>query len=103
MLAAAAASGAGPLSALATTATTTVGTTTPEPMIAAGVSIGGVPVGGLTSADAYEAVDQSFSQPLTIVVRSHRLSPPPRPLRGGGPTSPPGPPARRARPGRPRR
>ncbi len=55
LLAAAAASGAGPLSALATTATTTVGTTTPEPMIAAGVSIGGVPVGGLTSADAYEA------------------------------------------------
>jgi hypothetical protein len=34
-----------------------------------------VPVGGLTSADAYDAVDQSFSQPLTIVVRSHRLAP----------------------------
>jgi len=86
LLAAAAASGAGPLSALATTATTgtttTVGTTTPEPTIAAGVSIGGVPVGGLTSADAYEAVDQSFSQPLTIVVRSHRLAPQPGQLGG---------------------
>jgi len=81
LLAAAAASGAGPLSALATTATTgtttTVGTTTLEPTIAAGVSIGGVPVGGLTSTDAYDAVDQSFSQPLTIVVRSHRLAPQP--------------------------
>jgi lipoprotein-anchoring transpeptidase ErfK/SrfK len=82
MLAAAAASGAGPLSVLTTTAstgtTTTVGgTTTPEPTIAAGVSIGGVPVGGLTSADAYDVVDQSFSQPLTIVVRSHRLAPHP--------------------------
>jgi hypothetical protein len=51
-------------------------------MIAAGVSIGGVPVGGLTSADAYEAVDQSFSQPLTIVVRSHRLAPQPGQLGG---------------------
>jgi len=51
-------------------------------MIAAGVSIGGVPVGGLTSADAYEAVDQSFSQPLRIVVRSHRLAPQPGQLGG---------------------
>jgi lipoprotein-anchoring transpeptidase ErfK/SrfK len=81
LLAAAAASGAGPLSALATTTntgtTTTVGTTTPEPTIAAGVSIGGVPVGGLTAADAYDAVDQSFSQPLALIVRSHRLAPQP--------------------------
>src|SRR5207253_6730835 len=73
---------AGPLSALATTGstgTTTVGTT-PEPVIAAGVSIGGAPVGGLTSADAYDAVNQSFSQPLAIVVRSHRLAPQPAQL-----------------------
>src|SRR5205085_12272744 len=59
LLAAAVASGAGPLSPLTTTGgtgtTTTVGTTAPEPVIAAGVSIGGVPVGGLTSADAYDA------------------------------------------------
>jgi lipoprotein-anchoring transpeptidase ErfK/SrfK len=84
LLAAAVASGAGPLSALTTTGTTdtttTVGTTTPEPTIAAGVSIGGVPVGGLTSADAYDAVDQSFSEPLVIMVRSHRLAPQPAQL-----------------------
>jgi len=84
LLAAAVASGAGPLSALTTTGTTgtttTVGTTTPEATIAAGVSIGGVPVGGLTSADAYDAVDQSFSEPLVIIVRSHRLAPQPAQL-----------------------
>jgi lipoprotein-anchoring transpeptidase ErfK/SrfK len=83
LLAAAVASGAGPLSALTTTGstgTTTVGTTTPEPLIAAGVSIGGVPVGGLTSADAYDAVNRSFSQPLVLIVRSHRLTPQPAQL-----------------------
>jgi lipoprotein-anchoring transpeptidase ErfK/SrfK len=81
LLAAAVASGAGPLSVLATTGgtgtTTTVGTTTPEPTIAAGVTIGGVAVGGLTSADAYDAVNESFSQPLLIIVRNHRLAPQP--------------------------
>jgi lipoprotein-anchoring transpeptidase ErfK/SrfK len=83
LLAAAVASGAGPLSALTTTGstgTTTVGTTTPEPLIAAGVSIGGVPVGGLSSADAYDAVNRSFSQPLVLIVRSHRLTPQPAQL-----------------------
>jgi len=84
LLAAAVASGAGPLSTLTTTGTTgtttTVGTTTPEATIAAGVSIGGVPVGGLTSADAYDAVDRSFSEPLVIIVRSHRLAPQPAEL-----------------------
>jgi lipoprotein-anchoring transpeptidase ErfK/SrfK len=77
LLAAAVASGAGPLSVLATsTVATTVGTTT-QPTIAAGVTIGGVPVGGLTSTDAYDAVDQSFSQPLLISIRNHRLAPQP--------------------------
>jgi lipoprotein-anchoring transpeptidase ErfK/SrfK len=81
LLAAAVASGAGPLSVLTTTGstgtTTTVGTTTPEPTIAEGVTIGGVPVGGLTSTEAYDAVDQAFSQPLLIFVRKHRLAPQP--------------------------
>jgi lipoprotein-anchoring transpeptidase ErfK/SrfK len=78
MLAAAVASGAGPLSVLTTsTAATTVGTTTPEPTIAAGVTIGGVQVGGLTSSEAYDAVNQSFSQPLGIIVGTHRLAPQP--------------------------
>ena len=81
LLAAAVASGAGPLSVLTTTGstgtTTTVGTTTPEPTIAEGVTIGGVPVGGLTSTEAYDAVDQAFSQPLLIFVRKHGLAPQP--------------------------
>jgi hypothetical protein len=83
LLAAAVASGAGTLSALTTTGstgTTTGGTTTTEPVIAAGVSIGGVPVGGLTSSDAYDAVNQSFSQPLALLIRSHRLAPQPAQL-----------------------
>ena len=63
LLAAAVASGARPLSVLTTTGTTGATTTTPAPSIAAGVTIGGVPVGGLTAADAYDAVNESFSQP----------------------------------------
>jgi lipoprotein-anchoring transpeptidase ErfK/SrfK len=80
--AAAVASGAGPLSILATTSTgaTTTGTTTSPPLIASGVTIGGVPVGGLTSADAYNAVSESFSQPLVIIVRKHQLAPQPAQL-----------------------
>jgi hypothetical protein len=77
MLAATVASGAGPLSVLTTTGTTT--TTTPA-QIASGVTIGGVLVGGMTAADAYEAVNQSFSQPLLLVVRGHRLAPEPSQL-----------------------
>ena len=77
--AAAVASGAGPLSLLATTTGTTgTGTTTTGPaVIAAGVSISGVPVGGMTADDAYLAVGDSFSRPLVIVVRNHRLAPDP--------------------------
>jgi lipoprotein-anchoring transpeptidase ErfK/SrfK len=72
------ASGAGPLSILATTTTaTTTGTTASPPLIAPGVTIGGVPVGGLTAADAYNAVNQSFSQPLALIVSGHRLAPQP--------------------------
>ena len=79
LLAAAVASGAGPLSVLTTTGTTTITTTAPA-TIAPGVTIGGVPVGGMTAADAYDAVDQSFSQPLLLVVRGHRLAPEPSQL-----------------------
>jgi hypothetical protein len=61
-----------------TTGTTSTGTTTTAPaVIAAGVSIGGVPVGGMTADDAYLAVGDSFSRPLAIVVRNHRLAPEP--------------------------
>ncbi len=77
LLAAAVASGARPLSVLTTTGTTGATNTTPAPSIAAGVTIGGVPVGGLTAADAYDAVNESFSQPLVIIVAAHRLAPQP--------------------------
>ena len=80
LLAASVASGAQPQTVLATTGTTTTSTTAPEPLIAAGVTIGGVPVGGMAAADAYDAVDQSFSEPLGIIVRGHRLAPEPTQL-----------------------
>jgi lipoprotein-anchoring transpeptidase ErfK/SrfK len=79
LLAAAVASGARPLSVVTTTGTTTTATTT-EPLIAAGVTIAGVPVGGMTAADAYNAVAESFSQPLLLIVRGHRLAPEPAQL-----------------------
>jgi lipoprotein-anchoring transpeptidase ErfK/SrfK len=80
LLAAAAASGAGPLSVLATTATTSTTSTTgttPVTPIADGVTIGGVSVGGMTPDDAYSAVNEAFSAPLLIVVRQHELAPRP--------------------------
>ena len=80
LLAAAVASGAQPLSVLTTTGTTTTVTTAPGPLIASGVTIGGVPVGGTSAADAYDAVDQSFSKPLAIIVHGHRLAPEPTQL-----------------------
>ncbi len=84
LLAAAVASGARPLSLLATTgttgSTTTTGTTTSVPLIAAGVTIGGVPVGGMTAVDAYDVVNQSFSLPLVLIVRRHQLTPEPAQL-----------------------
>jgi hypothetical protein len=80
VLAAAVASGAQPLSVLTTTGTATTVTTAPGPLIAARVTIGGVPVGGMAAADAYDAVDQSFSEPLGIIVRGHRLAPEPTQL-----------------------
>jgi lipoprotein-anchoring transpeptidase ErfK/SrfK len=84
LLAAAVASGARPLSLLATTgttgATTTTGTTTSVPLIADGVTIGGLPVGGMTADDAYDAVNQSFSVPLVLIVHRHQLTPEPAQL-----------------------
>ena len=78
LLAATVATGAPPLSLLTTTGTTsTSGTTTDAALIQAGVTIAGVPVGGLTAADAYTAVSESFSRPLVIIVRGHRLAPSP--------------------------
>src|SRR5919202_5994239 len=57
-----------------TTTMTTATTTTPAPQrIAAGVTIGGVRVGGMTAADAYTAVRTAFERPLVLLLGKHRL------------------------------
>ena len=77
------ATGTPPLSVLATTtATTSTGTTTNPDAIAAGVSIAGVAVGGMTPDAAYDAVDAFFARPLVLVVARHRLAPLPSQLGG---------------------
>src|SRR5581483_9709373 len=45
----------------------------PAPTIAEAVSVGGVPVGGLTQAIAYRAVRQAFATPLTLEVGTTRV------------------------------
>lgn len=49
-----------------TTTDTTTTTTTAEPLIAPGVTIEGIAVGGLTAPQAVTAVVGAFSQPLTV-------------------------------------
>jgi lipoprotein-anchoring transpeptidase ErfK/SrfK len=58
-----------------TTTTTTASptTTTPQPhLIAAGVTVGHIPVGGLTYARAVALVTRAFARPLTLVVSRTR-------------------------------
>ena len=57
-----------------TETTTTTTTTTAEEPIPAGVTIGGVRVGGMTTGDAYSAVRATFERPLVLLVGRHRLS-----------------------------
>jgi lipoprotein-anchoring transpeptidase ErfK/SrfK len=57
----------------ASTGTTTTGTTTKPPTIAEDVTIGGIPVGGLTADDAFETVDAAFAQPLPLLVTGHTV------------------------------
>jgi lipoprotein-anchoring transpeptidase ErfK/SrfK len=82
VLAASVTAGVRPLAILTTTGATTTAptTTTTEPVIAAGVFIGNVPVGGLTADAAYAAVGDSFSAPLVLFVARHRLEPLPSQL-----------------------
>ena len=55
------------------TTTTTTTTSVPEPrVIAVGVTIGHVAVGGLTYAEARAAVGEAFAKPLTLVVSPTR-------------------------------
>jgi len=81
LLAAVVAAAAGPAqTTTATTATeptiTTTTTTTPEQTIAPGVTIGGVPVGGMTAPQAYQAVTKAFDRPLILLVGKRRLAVP---------------------------
>jgi lipoprotein-anchoring transpeptidase ErfK/SrfK len=59
-------------STTATAATTATGTTTaavdPSQAIAAGVSIGGVPVGGMTQSQAAAAVSIAYLKPITLQI-----------------------------------
>jgi lipoprotein-anchoring transpeptidase ErfK/SrfK len=63
------------------TATTTTGATTTAPLpalIPPGVTISGIPVGGLTPEDATTIVQERFDRPLPVVLdRRHRLAPTP--------------------------
>ena len=47
----------------------------PEPVIPQGVSIEGVPVGGLTPSAAYASLQETFREPLRLVVGTTRLAP----------------------------
>jgi lipoprotein-anchoring transpeptidase ErfK/SrfK len=71
---------AGVVAATTTTGTTSTTTTAPEPIIAAGVAIGGVDVGGLTADEALDAVTASFQRPLVLVVPRHKLAVTPKRL-----------------------
>jgi lipoprotein-anchoring transpeptidase ErfK/SrfK len=64
--------------AVTTTAPTTTTAPPPPTTIAAGVRVAGVRVGGLTVAEAIEAVQQAFARPLPVVVDRSRLDVDPR-------------------------
>jgi lipoprotein-anchoring transpeptidase ErfK/SrfK len=59
--------------ATGTLPTTSTTTTTAAARIAAGVTVGGVAVGGMTPADAYTAVRHVFERPLVLLVGRHRF------------------------------
>ncbi len=54
--------------------TTTTGTTTEPQLIADGVTIGGIAVGGLTADDATTAVTSFFETPLPLLVTGHQIA-----------------------------
>lgn len=72
-----AASGVSAGIAKTTTGTTSTGTTTEPPLIAEGVTIGGVEVAGLTAEEAVATVAGAFAQPLPLLVLRHELLPTP--------------------------
>ena len=64
---------AGGVSAGVGSSTTSTGTTTDPQVIAAGVTIGGADVGGMTADEANVAVTTSFERPLPLLVMRHKL------------------------------
>jgi hypothetical protein len=87
LLLAAALVAAVPGAALADTAPPPTATTAPavpttpvappaEGLIAAGVTIGGVPVGGMTTSQARVAIGSAYQAPLTIVLGKHTINAP---------------------------
>ena len=60
--------------------TTSTTTTTAVTRIAAGVTVGGVAVGGMTPADAYTAVRNAFERPLVLLVGKRRFQAAPESL-----------------------
>lgn len=76
-------SAAGLLTTGSTATTTTGGTTTTPPpsLIPPGVTISGIPVGGLTPEEATTVVRERFDLPLPVILdRRHRLAPLPEAL-----------------------
>ena len=72
---------ASPGQTTSTTSTSTTTTTTPTSgMLARGVTIGGIPVGGLTPEEAYAVVREAFERPLVLLVAGRRLAPTPEQL-----------------------
>jgi hypothetical protein len=69
ILAAVVTAGPGPTQTTTSTATTT----TPSGTIATGVTVAGVPVGGLVPADAARAVQAAFDEPVELLVRRSRV------------------------------
>ena len=63
-----------PVVTTVTTTTTSTATTTAPQRIPAGVTVGGVAVGGMTPADAYAAVREQFERPLLLLVGRRRFS-----------------------------
>ena len=76
-------SAAGLLTTGSTATTTTGGTTTTPPpaLIPPGVTISGIPVGGLTPEEATTVVQERFELPLPVILnRHHKLAPVPEAL-----------------------
>jgi lipoprotein-anchoring transpeptidase ErfK/SrfK len=65
--------GTEPVTGTLPTTDTTTTTTTTTARIAAGVTVGGVAVGGMTPADAYTAVRKAFERPLVLLVGKRRF------------------------------